>query len=177
MSARLIQFLITLQRYCRLQQVYAWHACTIESLPVIYNSILLTTEHCFWSGNAPGMRHHKYECNSWHWFRQICSALILVPVASTLAIRTWSKLNRCETTSRRWFSLIRIKLLIRISWCSVNARMGAKPVSLRIKSASVNGVLDFMICFSDGSHVSVDTVDTPITCVFRTRHSKPLVPS
>ena len=31
--------------------------------------------------------------------------------------------------------------MIRISWCSVNARMGAKPVSLRIKSASVNGVL------------------------------------
>ena len=30
---------------------------------------------------------------------------------------------------------------MRISWCSVNARMGAKPVSLRIKSASVNGVL------------------------------------
>ena len=66
---------------------------------------------------------------------------ILVPVASTLAIRTRSKLNWCETTSRRWFSLIRIKSLIRISWCSVNARMGAKPVSLRIKSASVNGVL------------------------------------
>ena len=55
-------------------------------------------------------------------------------------IRSRSKLNRCETTSRRWFSLIRIKLLIRISWCSVNARKGAKPVSLRIKSASVNGV-------------------------------------
>ena len=30
---------------------------------------------------------------------------------------------------------------MRISWCNVNARMGAKPVSLRIKSASVNGVL------------------------------------
>ena len=142
MSARLIQFLITLQLYCRLQQVYAWYACTIESQQVIYNSILLTTEHCFWSGNATGIRHRKYECNIWHWFRQICSAFILVPVASTLAIRTRSKLNRCETTSRRWFSLIRIKSLIWISWCSVNARMGAKPVSLRIKSASVNGVLD-----------------------------------
>ena len=32
--------------------------------------------------------------------------------------------------------------MIRISWCSVNARKGAKPVSLRIKSASVNGVLE-----------------------------------
>ena len=31
---------------------------------------------------------------------------------------------------------------MRISWCSVNARMGAKPVSLQIKSASVNGVLE-----------------------------------
>ena len=70
----------------------------------------------------------------------ICSSLVLVRFASTLVIRSRSKLNRCETTSRRWFSLIRIKLLIRISWCSVNARKGAKPVSLRIKSASVNGV-------------------------------------
>ena len=85
-------------------------------------------------------RHCKYECNIWHWFGQIYSALVLVRVASTLAIRTRSKLNRCETTSRRWFSLIQFKSLIRISWCSVNARMGAKPVSLRIKSASVNGV-------------------------------------
>ena len=72
----------------------------------------------------------------------ICSSLVLVRFASTLVIRSRSKLNRCETTSRRWFSLIRIKLLIRISWCSVNARKGAKPVSLRIKSASVNGVLE-----------------------------------
>ena len=72
----------------------------------------------------------------------ICSSLVLVRFASTLVIRSRSKLNRCETTSRRWFSLIRIKLLIRISWCSVNARKGAKPVSLRIKSASVNGVMD-----------------------------------
>ena len=31
---------------------------------------------------------------------------------------------------------------MQISWCSVNARMGAKPVSLRIKSASVNGVYE-----------------------------------
>ena len=51
-----------------------------------------------------------------------------------------------KTTSRRWFSLIQFKSLIRISWCSVNARMGAKPVSLRIKSASVNGVIDRFCC-------------------------------
>ena len=102
---------------------------------------MLTTEHFLWSVNTPGTRHRKYECNIWHWFGQRCSALVLVRVASTLAIRTRSKLNRCETTSRRWFSLIRFKSLLRISWCSVNARIGAKPVSLRIKSASVNGVL------------------------------------
>ena len=34
----------------------------------------------------------------------------------------------------------RLSSLIRIGFCSLNARMGAKPVSLRIKSASVNGV-------------------------------------
>ena len=67
--------------------------------------------------------------------------LVLLRVAFTLAIRTRSKLNRCETTSRRWFSLIRFKSLIRITWCSVNGRMGAKPVSLRTKIASVNGVI------------------------------------
>ena len=99
----------------------------------------MSTEHCFWTGNTHGMRHRKYKCNIWHWFRQICSALVLDRFASTLVIRTRSKLNRCETTSRRWFSWIRIKSLIRISWYSVNARKGAKPVSLRIKSAS--GVL------------------------------------
>ena len=102
----------------------------------------MTTEHFLRSGSTPGMRHRKYECNISHWFGQICSALVLVLVASTLAVRSRSKLNRCETTSRRWFSLMRFKSLIRISWCSVNARMGAKPVSLRIKSASVNGVLE-----------------------------------
>ena len=113
----------------------------IYSQPVTYNSILLTTEHFLWSGNTPGTRHRKYKCNIWHWFGQIRAALVLVQVASTLALRTRSKLNRCETTSLRWFSLIRIKSLIQIKCCSVNARMGVKPVSLRIKSASVNGVL------------------------------------
>ena len=110
---------------------------------------MLTTEHFIWSVYTPGTRHRKYECNIWHWFGQSCSALVLLHVASTLAIRTRSKLNRCETTSRRWFSLIRLKSLMRISWCSVNARMGAKPVSLRIKSASVNGVIDSVLLYRD----------------------------
>ena len=48
----------------------------------------------------------------------------------------------------RWFSLIRIKSLIQIKCCSVNARMGAKPVLLRINSASVNGVIKTFLTLS-----------------------------
>ena len=67
MSAQLIQFLLHCNNIVDLQQVYAWHAFmnnrvtqTIESQPLTYNNILLTTEHFLWSGNTPGMRHCKY---------------------------------------------------------------------------------------------------------------------
>ena len=56
-------------------------------------------------------------------------------------ITTENYTKRCCHSS---IHLNQIKPLIRIRFCRVNARMGAKPLLLRIKDASVNGVLHSM---------------------------------